>query len=165
MIHFQQFYWANQLVLYVSSGIVKIAVALVLYRLATTVRNQAILVTSICVVVVWTCITTIFSTDMCATTGAADYAGSAVCTGVGYFRMISNIFLDYFYALYPIPMLWRSTLSQRMKIIVCCLLGLGIMQVNPYSPNHDVCSSSCANHNLITVQARPPSPSLSFSLE
>lgn len=106
---------------------VKIGIALVLYRLATNVRNQAILVLSICVVIVWTCITTIFSMDMCASRGSADYAGNGVCGGVGYFRMISNIFLDYFFALYPIPMLWRSTLSTRMKLIVCSLLGLGIM--------------------------------------
>lgn len=117
----------NQLFLYISSGIIKIGVALVLYRLATNIRNQALLVTAICIVVVWTCITTIFSMDMCAITGAADYAGNAVCNGVGYFRMISNIFLDYFFALYPIPMLWRSTLSSRMKAIVCGLLSLGIM--------------------------------------
>lgn len=106
---------------------VKIGIALVLYRLATNVKNQAILVLSICVVVVWTCVTTIFSMDMCAEEGSANYAGNGVCNGVGYFRMISNIFIDYFYALYPVPMLWRSTLSTRMKVIVCGLLSLGIV--------------------------------------
>lgn len=65
--------------------------------------------------------------DMCAADGAASYSGYGICGGVGYFRMISNIFIDYFFALYPIPMLWRSTLSTHMKLVVCGLLGLGIM--------------------------------------
>lgn len=67
--------------------------------------------------------------DLCASSGAASYTGTHSCTGIGYFRMISNVFVDYFFALYPIPMLWNATLSQRMKIIVCSLLSLGIMYV------------------------------------
>ncbi|KAF3764195.1 hypothetical protein M406DRAFT_71243 [Cryphonectria parasitica EP155] len=123
-----KFYWANQLMLYISSGLVKIAVALVLYRLACNLKNQAILVISIIVVIIWTFLTTIFSSDVCAeTTGATSYAGDQTCTDVGYFRMISNIVIDFFFALYPIPMLWNSTLSQRMKYIVCGLLSLGLI--------------------------------------
>lgn len=122
-----QFYAANQYTLYISSGIIKIAVALVLYRLATGLRSQATLVISIIAVVLWTFITTLFAMDLCATTGAASYTGTHSCTGIGYFRMVSNVFVDYFFALYPIPMLWNATLSQRMKIIVCSLLSLGIL--------------------------------------
>lgn len=115
------------MVLYISSGLVKIAVSLVLYRLAPNLRSQAILITSIVVAIVWTAITTVFASDMCANQGSANYAGSGVCTGVGYFRMVSEIVFDYFLALYPIPMLWRSSLSDRMKLIVCGLLSLGLM--------------------------------------
>ncbi|PSR83430.1 hypothetical protein BD289DRAFT_353427, partial [Coniella lustricola] len=123
-----QYYWANQLVLYISSGLVKIAVALVLYRLACNLRNQAILVVSVIVVVIWTVVTTVFSAGICAeTTGATNYASGPTCTDVGYFRMISNIVIDFFFALYPVPMLWNSTLTRRMKYIVCGLLSLGVI--------------------------------------
>ncbi|KAK7738390.1 hypothetical protein SLS53_006205 [Cytospora paraplurivora] len=122
----EAFYFANQLSLYVSSGIVKIAVALVLYRLATNVRLQVTLITSMVVVAVWTFVTTLFSSWLCASSGASDYIGSSTCTAVGYFRMISNIFIDYFLALFPITMLWNAKMSFRMKLSVCILLGLGM---------------------------------------
>lgn len=117
----------NQYALYISSGLIKMAVALVLYRLADGLKAQVILVIAIIVMVLWTFITTIFAMGLCASTGSASYTGPAACAGIGYFRMISNIFIDYFFALFPIPMLWSATLSRRMKIIVCCLLGLGMM--------------------------------------
>lgn len=110
---------------------VKVAVALVLYRLATTARNRIVLAASIVVVVIWTGVTTVFSSYICADNpnGATNFAGSKMCSDVGYFRMISNIFIDYFFALYPIPMLWRANLQKGMKIIVCGLLGLGVLYV------------------------------------
>ncbi|CAN8101567.1 unnamed protein product [Discula destructiva] len=122
-----KYYAANQYSLYISSGIIKIAVALVLYRLACGLKSQVILVMAIVVMVIWTFITTIFAMDLCASTGAASYTGDVACSDIGYFRMISNIFIDYFFALFPIPMLWAATLSRRMKVIVCCLLGLGFI--------------------------------------
>lgn len=113
--------------IYISSGIVKLAVALVLYRLATNIRLQAILITSMSVVVIWTVITTLFSSWLCASGGASNYVGSSTCTAVGYFRTISNIFIDYFFALFPITMLWNAKMSFKMKLSVCILLGLGML--------------------------------------
>lgn len=123
----RQFYFANQLTIYISSGIVKIAVALVLYRLATNTRLKSILIGSIVIVFIWTVVTTIFSSWLCASSGASDYVGSHTCTVVGYFRMISNIFIDYFFAFFPILMLWNARMSFRIKLSVCLLLGLGML--------------------------------------
>ncbi|KUI59691.1 hypothetical protein VP1G_06871 [Cytospora mali] len=123
----ENFYFANQVTLYLSSGIVKLAVALVLYRLATNARLQVILTTSMAVVAIWTFVTTLFSSWLCASSGVSDYIGSSTCTAVGYFRTISNIFIDYFFALFPITMLWNARMSFRMKLSVCVLLGLGML--------------------------------------
>lgn len=165
-----QYYAANQYTLYISSGIIKIAVALVLYRLACGLRSQATLVISIIAVVIWTFITTLFAMDLCATSGAANYTGTHACTGIGYFRMISNVFVDYFFALYPIPMLWNATLSQRMKVIVCSLLSLGIMYaICHLSLTSPVLCRVFLLYTLLTtsfsiiVPLPPPSPSWSFS--
>ncbi|ROW04798.1 hypothetical protein VMCG_04914 [Cytospora schulzeri] len=122
----ESFYFANQLTVYISSGIVKIAVALVLYRLATNSRLQITLIVSMVIVTIWSIVTTLFSSWLCASSGASDYVGSHTCTVVGYFRMISNIFIDYFFALFPVFMLWNAKMSFRMKLSVCILLGLGM---------------------------------------
>lgn len=117
--------------MYISSGIVKIAVALVLYRLAITVTTRIILAISIVIVVVWTVIVTVFASYICAAnpSGVTNFAGSPMCTEVGYFRMYSNIFMDLFFAVFPIPMVWKAGLTLRMRFIVCGLLGLGLMYV------------------------------------
>lgn len=70
---------------------------------------------------------TLFSSYFCATSGSSNYAGSETCSVVGYFRTSSNIVIDYFYALLPIPMLWRVQMSIRLKATAMVLLGLGIL--------------------------------------
>ena len=41
--------------------------------------------------------------------------------------MISNIFIDYFYALFPVSLLWYAKMGFRMKVSVFLLLGLGML--------------------------------------
>ncbi|KAI1771682.1 integral membrane protein [Hypoxylon cercidicola] len=120
-----QFLFANQLSLYISAGLVKIAVALVLYRIASTKRLRWILIGSMVVVTIWTIVMTLFASWPCAQSGASNWAGSKACTQVGYFRTITNIFIDYFYALLPVIMLRKVHMNMRMKVSVMLLLGLG----------------------------------------
>ncbi|KAI1803785.1 hypothetical protein F4811DRAFT_318935 [Daldinia bambusicola] len=120
-----QFLFANQLSLYISAGLVKIAVALVLYRLSSTKKLRWLLIGSMAVVTTWTIVMTIFASWPCASGGASNWAGSKACTQVGYFRTITNIFIDYFYALLPIYILRNVHMSTRLKISVLLLLGLG----------------------------------------
>ncbi|KAL7621182.1 hypothetical protein AAE478_008499 [Parahypoxylon ruwenzoriense] len=120
-----QFLFANQLTLYITSGVVKLAVALVLYRLASTRRLRWVLIVSMVVVTVWTIVMTLFASWPCAQSGSSNWAGSRTCTQVGYFRTITNIFIDYFYALLPIIMLRNVRMSTRLKVSVLLLLGLG----------------------------------------
>ncbi|KAI1472338.1 uncharacterized protein F4812DRAFT_9755 [Daldinia caldariorum] len=120
-----QFLFANQLSLYISAGLVKIAVALVLYRLSSTKKLRWLLIGSMAVVATWTIVMTIFASWPCASSGASNWAGSKACTQVGYFRTITNIFIDYFYALLPIYILRNVHMSTRLKISVLLLLGLG----------------------------------------
>lgn len=120
-----RFLFANQVTLYISAGLVKLAVALVLYRLASTKRLRWIIIGSMVVVTIWTIVMTLFASWPCAQSGSSNWAGSKACTQVGYFRTISNIFIDYFYALLPIYILRKTKMSTRLKVTVMLLLGLG----------------------------------------
>ncbi|KAI2467868.1 hypothetical protein F4781DRAFT_423054 [Annulohypoxylon bovei var. microspora] len=120
-----QFLFANQLALYISAGLVKLAVALVLYRLASTKQLRWVLIGSMAIVTIWTIVMTIFASWPCAQSGSSNWAGSKTCTQVGYFRTITNIFIDYFYALLPIYILRKVRMNMRMKVSVILLLGLG----------------------------------------
>ncbi|KAK8121113.1 hypothetical protein PG999_005233 [Apiospora kogelbergensis] len=120
-----QFYYANQLAIYISSGLVKLAVALVLLRIARTKRMRWLLLASMVIVALWTIVMTLFSSWLCATKGSSNYAGSATCSSMGYFRTSTNIVIDYFYALLPVYMLWDVQMNFKMKASVLLLLGLG----------------------------------------
>ncbi|KID67770.1 uncharacterized protein G6M90_00g093670 [Metarhizium brunneum] len=122
----KQFYFANQLVIYIDSGLIKLAVALVLMRIATTKAMRWLLIGSMGVVVVWTTVMTIYSSYLCAKAGTSNYAGSRTCNIVGYFRTTTNILIDYFYALLPIYILWNVKMRLLLKLSVVFLLGLGI---------------------------------------
>jgi hypothetical protein len=106
---------------------VKLAVALVLFRITVGKGIRYLLIGSMVVVGLWTIVTVIFASWLCATSGTSNWAGSETCTRVGYFRTISNIFIDYFYALLPIFVLRSSTMKTKLKLIVIFLLGLGIL--------------------------------------
>ncbi|KAI0141849.1 hypothetical protein GGR57DRAFT_519939 [Xylariaceae sp. FL1272] len=121
-----QFTYANQTTLYISAGLVKIAVALVLFRLTPKKGFRRVIVGSVVIVAIWTIITVIFASWLCVRGGTSNWAGSETCTRVAYFRTISNIFIDYFYALLPIAILWNTKMKPKLKAIVVFLLGLGI---------------------------------------
>ena len=70
---------------------------------------------------------TLFTSWLCASGGTSNYAGSQTCGVVGQFRTISNIFIDYFYALLPVWMLWKVQMSLRLKLTAMFLLSLGIL--------------------------------------
>lgn len=100
--------------------------ALVLWRLAINKHFKIILAVSIAVVLAWTFTTTLFSSWLCMSNGSTSYVSSATCTRMGLFRTVSNIFIDYFYALLPIPIVRRAKMNTRTKVVVCILLGLGM---------------------------------------
>ncbi|POS81016.1 hypothetical protein DHEL01_v200589 [Diaporthe helianthi] len=122
----QTYLYANQLTLYLTSGIAKLGVALVLWRLAINKHYKIILAASIAVVLAWTFTTTLFSSWLCLSNGSTSYVSSSTCTTMGLFRTISNIFIDYFYALLPIPIVRNAKMNTQTKVSVCILLGLGL---------------------------------------
>lgn len=101
--------------------------ALVLLRLAVQKRYRVILITSIVLVLIWTFVTTLFSSWLCLTNGTTSYVSSSTCTVVGQFRTISNIFIDFFYSGFPILIIWKAKMNFQMKLSVCILLGLGLL--------------------------------------
>lgn len=123
----RQYLFANQLTLYLTSGVAKLAVALVLFRLAINKQFKVVIAASMVVVVVWTFSTTLFSSWLCITNGTTSYLSSSTCTAIGLFRTISNVFIDYFYAFLPIFIVKRAKMNTQMKISVCILLGLGFL--------------------------------------
>ncbi|KAI3394015.1 hypothetical protein diail_3333, partial [Diaporthe ilicicola] len=84
------------------------------------------LIVSIVVVLIWTFVTTLFASWLCATNGTTSYVSNSTCTVVGQFRTISNIFIDFFYALMPILLIRKAKMNFQMKLSVCLLLGLGL---------------------------------------
>ncbi|KAI0100228.1 hypothetical protein GGR51DRAFT_356240 [Nemania sp. FL0031] len=121
------FTYANQTTIYISAGLVKVAVALVLLRIAVGKGIRRLLIGSIVVVGLWTIVTVLFASWICASTGQSNWAETTTCARVAMFRTISNIFIDYFYALLPISILWDSPMKTRLKMIVIFLFGLGIL--------------------------------------
>ena len=106
-----------------------------LCRLAINKRFKVILAASIAVVLAWTFTSTLFSSWLCLTNGSTSYVSNSTCTAMGLFRTISNIFIDYFYALLPIPIVRKANMNTQTKMIVCMLLGLGMLWVFlPYQP-------------------------------
>ncbi|KAI1378932.1 integral membrane protein [Hypoxylon crocopeplum] len=120
-----RFLFANQLSLYISAGLIKLAVALVLYRLASTKRLRWVLIGSMVIVTIWTIVMTLYASWPCAQSGSSNWAGSETCQTVGYVRTITNIFIDYFYALLPVFILRNVKMGTRLKVSVMLLLGLG----------------------------------------
>jgi hypothetical protein len=160
-----QYTYANQTTLYVSAGLVKLAVALVLFRISVARGVRWLLIGSMVVVGIWTVITVVFASWLCATTGTSNWAGSATCTRVGYFRTISNIFIDYFYALLPIYILRGSQMKTRLKLIAIFLLGLGILYDVPSPPSPPRNQDSAANIShrlLVRAQQQLSNSSLSY---
>ncbi|KAI0391578.1 hypothetical protein F5Y17DRAFT_401313 [Xylariaceae sp. FL0594] len=121
-----RFTYADQTSLYISAGLVKLAVALVLFRISVNKGMRLLLLGSMVVVGIWTIITVIYASWLCAKSGSSNWAGSETCSRVGYFRTISNIFIDYFYALLPIYILRGIQLKRKLKLIAIFLLSLGI---------------------------------------
>lgn len=119
--------YANQLTLYLTSGVAKLAVALVLFRLAINRHFKVIIAASMVVVILWTFATTLFSSWLCITNGTTSYVSSSTCTTIGLFRTISNVFIDYFFAILPIFIVKRANMNTQVKIGVCILLGLGLL--------------------------------------
>lgn len=122
-----QLLFANQLTIYICAGLVKLAVACVLLRLVTKKRLRWLLYCSMLIVIAWTVVMTIYASWLCASGGSSNYAGSKTCAYIGYFRTISNIVIDYFYALLPIYILWDVQLNLKIKLGVLLLLGLGAL--------------------------------------
>ena len=112
---------------YISSGLVKFAVALVLLRIPMTKRMRRVLLGSMVVVAIWTVVMTLYTSWLCATKGSSNCAGSVTCFNVGYFPTNTNIIIDYFYAFLPVYMLFGVQMSFKMKASVLLLLGLGAL--------------------------------------
>ncbi|KAI0469242.1 hypothetical protein F4859DRAFT_137909 [Xylaria cf. heliscus] len=122
-----QYEYANQTTLYISAGLVKLAVALVLFRIAVVKGIRWLLIGSMVIVGIWTVITVLFASWLCATSDQGRWVGDDTCAQVALFRTISNIFIDYFYALLPIYMLWGCQMKRKLKLLAMFLLGLGIV--------------------------------------
>lgn len=54
-------------------------------------------------------------------------ASTAQVVDVAYALSVLSILSDWLYALLPIPMLWKATMTPQAKITVSVVLGLGIL--------------------------------------
>jgi hypothetical protein len=124
---------ACQLTYVIASGLAKVSVALVLFRLSPNVMFRRILAASMVVVCVWTLVTLLTMVLQCRPLSVRWNGGAGTCVEAkvimqtGYSFSAMDIASNWLYALLPVAMLWNVQISRQLKGMVTFLLGLGVL--------------------------------------
>ncbi|KAH7215269.1 hypothetical protein DER44DRAFT_715607 [Fusarium oxysporum] len=129
-----KFFTTAQIVYILTTGISKLAVGLVLFRLANGANMKIVrraLAVSMINVTLWCLVTALIFGLQCRPLSVAWGVGEGSClstavlgtTGLALSGM--DVTISWFYALLPIYMLYKTQLRLRLKIMVMVLLGLG----------------------------------------
>ncbi|KAF5545700.1 integral membrane protein [Fusarium napiforme] len=129
-----KFFTAAQIVYILTTGISKLAVGLVLFRLANGANMKIVrsaLAVSMIIVTLWCLVTALIFGLQCRPLSVAWGVGEGSClstaalgtTGLALSGM--DVTISWFYALLPIYMVYRTQLRLRLEIMVMVLLGLG----------------------------------------
>ncbi|KAJ4267253.1 hypothetical protein NW762_003357 [Fusarium torreyae] len=128
------FFTTAQVVYILTTGISKLGVGLVLFRLASGAGMRLvriILTISMVIVTLWCLVTALIFGLQCRPLSVAWGVGKGSClstavlgtTGLALSGM--DVTISWFYALLPIYMLYKTQLRLRLKIMIMVLLGLG----------------------------------------
>lgn len=114
---------------------IKLSIAIFLLRLSSETKYRYALWISAAIVFVWSTVLFIWNMFFQCTPIAAqwDYTLGGVCVGSD--QVVSaalalsamTILSDFFYALLPVPIIWRVKMSIQAKITVMAILSLGIL--------------------------------------
>lgn len=108
------------------SGVVKISVALVLYRLDSRPKVRMIIIIDIVTCVIWNVITTLVLSLGCMR--QSPYViNNKVCENTFYSQESSYVIYDIFHVLLPIYILWNVQISRALKVSVVCLFSVGLL--------------------------------------
>lgn len=113
-------------VCYITSGIVKVSVALVLYRLDPRRLIRFTLIVDIIVCSMWTIVSTLVLSLGCMDQSPSAFS-KPVCQNTKYAQEASYIIFDLFHVLLPIVILWKVQISRRQKWSIVCLFGVGLL--------------------------------------
>ncbi|ROW04459.1 hypothetical protein VMCG_04952 [Cytospora schulzeri] len=113
-------------VCYIISGIVKISVALVLYRLDPRRLIRFTLVADIIICLTWTIVATLVLSLGCTELSAYTFS-SSVCRNTKYSQEASYVIFDLFHVLLPIVILWNVQISRAQKWSIVGLFGVGLL--------------------------------------
>lgn len=117
------------------SGVVKISVALVLYRLDSRPKVKTIIIIDIVTCTIWNVVTTLVLSLGCMR--QSPYViSNKVCENTFYSQESSYVIYDVFHVLLPIYILWNVQISRALKVSVVCLFSVGLLLVNPISFVH-----------------------------
>ncbi|KAF4435944.1 hypothetical protein F53441_13372 [Fusarium austroafricanum] len=130
-------YFTTAPIVYIlTTGITKLGVGLVLYRLANGADMRIvriILLISMVILVLWFLVTDLIFALQCRPlsvawgVGKGDCVSTAVLGATGICISAMDMAISWFYALLPIYMLYRTQLPLKLKIMVIILLGLGAL--------------------------------------
>ncbi|KAI0836432.1 hypothetical protein F5Y06DRAFT_273383 [Hypoxylon sp. FL0890] len=128
-----KFWTATQITYPPTSGIIKIAVALLLFRINVEKTIRRILILSIAVDFIVSTVFFLILVLQCRPLSLMWGVGQGSCidfdtnvrTGLAF--SVIDIVLNWMYSLLPIPMLWKVQIGLRLKIILFILFGLGLL--------------------------------------
>lgn len=108
------------------SGVVKISVALVLYRLDSRPAVRTIIIIDIVTCTIWNLVTTFMLSLGCMK--LSPYViNMTVCENTFYSQESSYVIYDIFHVLLPIYILWNVQISKALKVSVVGLFSVGLL--------------------------------------
>lgn len=113
-------------VCYVISGVVKISVALVLYRLDTRPFIRITLIADMVICAVWTVVVTLIVGLGCTTHSPYVLSGS-VCEASNYAQELSYVIFNVLHVIIPIFILWGVQINGNLKWAVVALFSVGLL--------------------------------------
>ncbi|POS71514.1 hypothetical protein DHEL01_v210097 [Diaporthe helianthi] len=118
--------FAKNVICFVISGVVKISVAIVLFRLDSRPAVRTIIIIDIVTCIVWNLVTALVLSLGCM--GLSPYVISkTVCANTFYAQDSSYVIYDVFHVLLPIYILWNVQISKALKVSVVGLFSVGLI--------------------------------------
>ena len=156
-----QYFILGQLTYALTSGLVKLSVGLLLYRIAAAPVYRHTVMISIIIVVVWSLATVMIIALQCQPLSFA-WGGSktgkcfnpSVLVKTGYAFSAMDIASSWLYSLLPIPMLWNVQMPWKAKIGVMAILAVGIVYDPKFNASSTVAYFSSRSSTATIVRLR-----------
>lgn len=121
-----QYYDNKNYVCYVISGVVKISVALVLYRLDTRLSIRITLIADMVICAMWTCVVTLIIGLGC-TSHSPYILSESVCEASNYAQELSYVIFNVLHVIIPVFILWGVKINGNLKWAVIAVFSVGLL--------------------------------------